>query len=54
MIAECSVQVAFRLIFVSLTSGGEVRVLVVEDEVSLAKQLVTALRQAGYAVDHAR
>lgn len=29
------------------------RVLVVEDEVSLAKQLVTALRHAGYAVDHA-
>src|SRR5438874_7311317 len=29
------------------------RVLVVEDEVSLAKQLTAALRRAGYAVDHA-
>lgn len=29
------------------------RVLVVEDEASLAKQLTAALRQAGYAVDHA-
>ena len=29
------------------------RVLVVEDESSLAKQLVAALRQTGYAVDHA-
>ena len=29
------------------------RVLVVEDETSLAKQLVAALRHAGYAVDHA-
>jgi two-component system, OmpR family, response regulator len=30
-----------------------VRVLVVEDEASLAKQLIAALHQAGYAVDHA-
>jgi len=30
-----------------------VRVLVVEDEASLAKQLIAALRQAAYAVDHA-
>jgi two-component system OmpR family response regulator len=30
-----------------------VRVLVVEDEASLAKQLTAALRRAGYAVDHA-
>jgi two-component system, OmpR family, response regulator len=30
-----------------------VRVLVVEDEASLAKQLIAALRRAGYAVDHA-
>jgi two-component system OmpR family response regulator len=30
-----------------------VRVLVVEDESSLAKQLIAALRRAGYAVDHA-
>lgn len=29
------------------------RVLVAEDEAALAKQLVSALRQAGYAVDHA-
>lgn len=29
------------------------RVLVVEDETSLAKQLTSALRRAGYAVDHA-
>lgn len=29
------------------------RVLVVEDEASLAKQLIAALRRAGYAVDHA-
>jgi len=29
------------------------RVLVVEDEVSLAKQLIAALQRAGYAVDHA-
>ena len=33
--------------------GGLVRVLVVEDEASLAKQLTAALRRAGYAVDHA-
>jgi len=30
-----------------------VRVLVVEDEASLAKQLIAALLRAGYAVDHA-
>jgi two-component system, OmpR family, response regulator len=30
-----------------------VRVLVVEDEAPLAKQLIAALRRAGYAVDHA-
>src|SRR6516164_92567 len=29
------------------------RVLVVEDEASLARQLTAALRRAGYAVDHA-
>jgi two-component system OmpR family response regulator len=29
------------------------RVLIVEDESSLAKQLISALRRAGYAVDHA-
>jgi two-component system OmpR family response regulator len=29
------------------------RVLIVEDEASLAKQLIAALRGAGYAVDHA-
>lgn len=29
------------------------RVLVVEDEASLAKQLIVALQRAGYAVDHA-
>ena len=29
------------------------RVLVVEDEALLARQLTAALRRAGYAVDHA-
>src|SRR3984957_7397353 len=33
--------------------GENVRVLVVEDEGSLARQLTAALRRAGYAVDHA-
>jgi two-component system OmpR family response regulator len=33
--------------------GGDLRVLVAEDEASLAKQLAAALRRAGYAVDHA-
>src|SRR5215472_8311528 len=43
------VQLGFRL----LRSGGCVRVLVVEDEAALARQLASALRRAGYAVDHA-
>ena len=29
------------------------RILVVEDEASLAKQLKTSIAEAGYAVDHA-
>src|ERR1700682_6229253 len=54
MASECAVQVAFSLLLVSLhNKGGNMRVLVVEDETLLAKQLTTALRRAGYAVDHA-
>jgi len=54
MASECAVQVAFSLVLVSLHKEGEnMRVLVVEDEALLAKQLVAALRRAGYAVDHA-
>jgi two-component system OmpR family response regulator len=34
-------------------TGGILRVLVVEDEASLARRLTAALLQAGYAVDHA-
>src|ERR1700747_2213311 len=33
--------------------GENMRVLVVEDEALLARQLTAALRRAGYAVDHA-
>src|SRR5262245_1690938 len=36
-----------------ITRGGSVRVLVVEDEATLAEQLTTALDAAGYAVDAA-
>jgi len=43
----------FSLFPVFLNPGGNVRVLVVEDEAPLAKQLTAALRRAGYAVDHA-
>src|SRR5579864_3164566 len=48
---RCSgcIQLSFRL----LSSGGNVRVLVAEDETSLAKQIIAALGRAGYAVDHA-
>jgi two-component system OmpR family response regulator len=54
MASECAVQVAFSLVLVSLhKEGGNMRVLVVEDEESLARQLTAALRRAGYAVDHA-
>jgi len=54
MASERAVQVAFSLVLVSLHNKGEnMRVLVVEDEALLAKQLVAALRRAGYAVDHA-
>src|SRR5580658_1894682 len=49
MLCSGAVKVRFRL----LRAGGNVRVLVVEDEASLAKQLIAALRRAGYAVDHA-
>src|SRR5580658_7171231 len=50
---ERVVQAPFRLDFVSLRAGENVKVLVVEDEASLAKQLIVALHRAGYAVDHA-
>jgi two-component system OmpR family response regulator len=54
MASECAVQVAFSLVLVSLHKEGEnMRVLVVEDEALLARQLTAALRRAGYAVDHA-
>jgi two-component system OmpR family response regulator len=54
MASECAVQVAFSLVLVSLQQEGEnMRVLVVEDEAFLARQLTAALRRAGYAVDHA-
>jgi len=54
MASECAVQVAFSLVRVSLDKkGGNMRVLVVEDEALLARQLTAALRRAGYAVDHA-
>jgi two-component system, OmpR family, response regulator len=54
MASECAVQVAFSLVLVSLhKKGGNMRVLVVEDEALLARQLTAALRRAGYAVDHA-
>src|ERR1700733_11351319 len=48
---RCSggVQLGSRL----LEQGKNMRVLVVEDEASLAKQLTAALRRAGYAVDYA-
>jgi two-component system OmpR family response regulator len=53
MASECAVQVAFSLFLVSLNKGENMRVLVVEDEAFLARQLTAALRRAGYAVDHA-
>src|SRR5260370_34917027 len=54
MASECAVQVAFSLVLVSLDrKGGNMRVLVVDDEALLARQLTAALRRAGYAVDHA-
>jgi|SRR5689334_9986048 len=53
MIPEYAVQVAFSMVLISLIAEGRVRVLVVEDEAPLAKQLIVALRRAGYAVDHA-
>jgi two-component system, OmpR family, response regulator len=53
MASECAVQATFSLVLVSLHKGGNMRVLVVEDEASLAKRLTAALRSAGYAVDHA-
>src|ERR1700681_4603337 len=37
--------------FLRQNTGGDLRILVVEDEASLARQLATALGQAGYAVD---
>src|ERR1700676_4187588 len=54
MASEYAVQVTFSLFPVSLHNKGEnMRVLVVEDEALLAKQLTAALHRAGYAVDHA-
>src|SRR5260370_18401619 len=49
---RCSggVQLGSRIL---AQKGGNMRVLVVEDEAFLAKQLTAALRRAGYAVDHA-
>src|SRR5258708_32317900 len=37
--------------FLRENAGGDLRILVVEDEAALARQLVNALGQAGYAVD---
>jgi len=49
---RCSggVQLGSRLL---VCKGENMRVLVVEDEAFLARQLTGALRRAGYAVDHA-
>jgi two-component system, OmpR family, response regulator len=49
---RCSggVQLGSRLL---ASKGENMRVLVVEDEALLARQLTAALRRAGYAVDHA-
>jgi two-component system OmpR family response regulator len=43
------VQAGLR--FLKDNAGGDLRILVVEDEAALAGQLATALGQAGYAVD---
>src|SRR5688500_12529340 len=48
MACSAAVQVAMRY---NGGGGGRVRVLVVEDDVSLARQLAEALADAGYAVD---
>jgi two-component system OmpR family response regulator len=53
MASECVVQAAFSFVLVFLDKEGNMRVLVVEDEPLLARQLSAALRRAGYAVDHA-
>src|SRR5688572_29839988 len=45
---SAAVQVALGY---NARGGGRVRVLVVEDDVSLARQLAEALAEAGYAVD---
>src|ERR1700759_2464740 len=48
------VQLRSRLLAIrARKEQATMRVLVVEDEASLAKQLGVALRRAGYAVDHA-
>jgi two-component system OmpR family response regulator len=39
------------LVFPKREHGGDLRILVVEDEAALARQLATALGHAGYAVD---
>jgi len=48
----CSGRVQLASSFLK-TSRETVRVLVAEDEASLARQLIAALRRSGYAVDHA-
>jgi len=50
MRCSAGVQLGSRLL---VYKGENMRVLVVEDEAFLARQLTAALRRAGYAVDHA-
>src|SRR5258705_7869396 len=50
MLCSGCVQLGSRLL---ASKGENMRVLVVEDEALLARQLTAALRRAGYAVDHA-
>src|SRR5258707_6161964 len=50
MLCSGCIQLGSRLL---ASKGENMRVLVVEDEALLARQLTTALRRAGYAVDHA-
>jgi two-component system OmpR family response regulator len=47
----CSCCVQLGLSFLEESAGGDLRILVVEDEASLAERLRTALDHAGYAVD---
>src|SRR5258707_13341221 len=50
MLCSGCIQLGSRLL---ASKGENMRVLVVEDEALLARQLTAALRRAGYAVDHA-